>query len=161
MWEKVVVPGVVSHAGQSIGEGAGCLAGPVHVNRFSVSPGQVIEPVDDQCVEAEQARFNTQDCVTASSASCFQTQVLSHFFERDFDIPATDERFHDTFDAHPNGGAKEVFVPMTAGQITHMNPAQLNETLSLAIPVSGAGDYLDSSCSSTIPLHCQTLAVFV
>ncbi len=69
----------------------------------------MIEPVDDQCVETEPARFHAQDRIAASSASCFQTQVLSHFFEIDFDIPATDEGFDDALDTYANGSVEEVF----------------------------------------------------
>ena len=152
-----MVPGVVSYAGQSVGEGDRSFAGPVDVDCFSASAGQMIEPVDNERVEAEQAWLDTQDSVAASSTSRFQSQVLPHFFKSDFDIPATDECFDDAFDAHANLSAEEVLVSMTASQITHMNPAQLDETLSLAIPVPGTGNDLYSACASAVPLDCQPL----
>jgi hypothetical protein len=39
LWEKVFIPGVVSDGWQGVEESDRRLAGPVDVNRFSVSPG--------------------------------------------------------------------------------------------------------------------------
>ena len=97
------------------------------MNRFSVSFRQVIEPVHDQCVEAGQARIDTQNCVVASSASCFQVRVFPHFCEREFDVPVTDECLDDAFGTRANRRAEEVFVPVTVGQITQVK--QRNDEL--------------------------------
>ena len=73
------------------------------MNRFSVSPGQMIEPVNDQCVETEQARFNSQYCIVESSPRSLQRQVVSDCLKNVASIiPATNERFDDASDAHAN-----------------------------------------------------------
>ena len=104
--EKVLIPGVASDGWQDIGESDQRLADQVTLNRFSVSPGQMIEPVNDQCIETEQTRLNAKYWVVAASASGFQHPgVLVFRHKLTSIIPAADERFDKACDAHSNPGA--------------------------------------------------------
>ena len=160
LWEKVLIPGVASDGWQDIGESDQRLADQVTLNRFSVSPGQMIEPVNDQCVETEQARFNSQYCIVESSPRSLQRQVVSDCLKNVASIiPATNERFDDASDAHANMSTEGSTHLEVCRQITGVTPAHRDAHLVWSSPVPRTGNDLDSSCSAAVLFLCQSLTI--